>query len=125
VSRRVLVVDDDDDIRMLVRLSLERVGGNEVIEAANGREGLERARAELPDAILLDVMMPEMDGPTTVRELRALPETERIPVVLLTAKVQPRDRERFSELPIAGAIAKPFDPIALPGQLDELLARGG
>ena len=125
MSRRLLVVDDDDDIRMLVRLSLERVGGHEVIEAANGREGLERARAELPDAILLDVMMPEMDGPATVLELRSRPETAAIPVVLLTAKVQPRDRERFAELPIAGAIAKPFDPIALPGQLDEMLARSG
>jgi CheY-like chemotaxis protein len=125
VTRRVLVVDDDDDIRMLVRLSLERVGGNEVIEASNGREGLERARAELPDAILLDVMMPEMDGPTTVRELRLLPETTAIPVVLLTAKIQPRDRERFAELPIAGTISKPFDPIALPGQLDEMLAPRG
>ena len=124
MSRRLLVVDDDDDIRMLVRLSLERVGGNDVIEATNGREGLERAQAELPDAILLDVMMPEMDRLTTVRELRALPETANIPVVLLTAKVQPRDRERFSELPITGTIAKPFDPITLPGQLDELLAHG-
>jgi CheY-like chemotaxis protein len=125
VSRRLLVVDDDDDIRMLVRLSLERVGGNEVIEATNGREGLERACEELPDAILLDVMMPEMDGLATVAELRKRPETAAIPVVLLTAKVQPRDREQFAELPVAGTIAKPFDPIALPGQLEELLARDG
>jgi CheY-like chemotaxis protein len=125
VTRRVLVVDDDDDIRMLVRLSLERVGGNEVIEATNGREGLERARVERPDAILLDVMMPEMDGPATVLELRSRPETAAIPVVLLTAKVQPRDRERFQALPIAGTISKPFDPIRLPALIDELLGSGG
>jgi CheY-like chemotaxis protein len=124
MRRRLLIVDDDDDIRMLVRLSLERVGDNEVIEARNGREGLERACAERPDAILLDVMMPEMDGVTTVRELRARPETAAIPVVLLTAKVQPRDRERFSDLPISGTIAKPFDPIGLPALLDEMLGLG-
>jgi CheY-like chemotaxis protein len=121
----VLVVDDDDDIRMLVRLSLERVGGNEVLEATNGREGLELAQAERPDAILLDVMMPELDGPSTVRELRALRETASIPVVLLTAKVQPRDRERFADLAVTGTIAKPFDPIRLPAQLDELLGGSG
>src|SRR3954454_22237609 len=92
MSRRLLVVDDDDDIRMLVRISLERVGGNEVMEASNGREGLERARRDRPDAILLDVMMPELDGPATVQELRSIPETADIPVVLLTAKVQQRDR---------------------------------
>jgi CheY-like chemotaxis protein len=119
--RRLLVVDDDEDIRMLARLSLERAG-HEVIEAVNGRDGLERARGELPDAILLDVMMPEMDGPTTVRELRAAPETAAIPVILFTAKVQPEDRERFAELPVSGTIPKPFDPLALPRQLDELLA---
>ena len=121
----VLVVDDDDDIRMLVRLSLERVGDNEVLEARNGREGLERARAELPDAILLDVMMPELDGPSTVVELRKLPETAEIPVILLTAKVQPRDQERFAELPITGTIAKPFDPLGLARQVEELLGSGG
>jgi CheY-like chemotaxis protein len=119
--KRVLVIDDDDDIRMLVRLSLQRVGGLEVIEAANGREGVELARAERPDAILLDVMMPEMDGPSAVRELRASPETAAIPVVLLTAKVQARDRERFAQLPIQGTIPKPFDPLELPRQLAEMV----
>jgi CheY-like chemotaxis protein len=123
--RRVLVIDDDDDIRMLVRLSLQRVGGMEVIEATNGRDGLALALAERPDAILLDVMMPEMDGPTTLRELRRVPETASIPVVLLTAKVQSRDRERFAELPIQGTIPKPFDPLELPRQLDEMVGSGG
>jgi CheY-like chemotaxis protein len=122
--KRVLVIDDDDDIRMLVRLSLQRVGGLEVIEASNGREGLDLARSEVPDAILLDVMMPEMDGPTTVLELRRIPETAAIPVVLLTAKVQARDQERFAELPIQGTIPKPFDPLELPRQLREMVATG-
>jgi CheY-like chemotaxis protein len=121
---RVLIIDDDDDVRMLVRMSLERVGGNMVIEAANGRDGIERAISERPDAILLDVMMPGMDGPATVRELRRVPETAGIPVVLLTAKVQPRDQERFAELPVQGTIPKPFDPLELPRQLAELVANG-
>jgi CheY-like chemotaxis protein len=122
---RVLVIDDDDDVRMLVRLSLERVGGKIVIEAASGPEGIERAAAESPCAILLDVMMPAMDGPATLRELRSRPETAQIPVVLLTAKVHPSDHERFSDLPVQGTIAKPFDPLDLARRLDELIASGG
>jgi CheY-like chemotaxis protein len=121
--RRVLVIDDDEDIRMLVRLGLQRVAGIEVLEATNGREGVEVARAERPDAILLDVMMPEMDGPTTVSELRGLPETGAIPIVLLTAKVQ--DRERLAELPIQGTIPKPFDPLELPRHLEEMVGPRG
>jgi CheY-like chemotaxis protein len=122
--KRVLVIDDDPDIRMLVRISLERVG-DEVIEAANGLEGVERARAERPDAILLDVRMPKMDGPATVRELRRAPETAEIPVVLLTATIHPRDRARLDELPIQGTITKPFDPLQLPRELDEMIASSG
>ena len=123
--KRVLVIDDDDDVRMLVRLSLERVGGKTVIEAANGPEGLERATEESPDAILLDVMMPGMDGPATLRELRARPETAAIPVVLLTAKVHPGDRDRFSQLPVQGTIPKPFDPRELARRLDDMIDHGG
>ena len=121
---RVLVIDDDDDVRMLVRMSLERVGGKTVIEAADGREGVERAAADAPDAILLDVMMPGMDGPATLRELRARPETAAIPVVLLTAKAHPSDHDRFSDLPVQGTIAKPFDPLELAGRLDDLVGSG-
>ena len=122
--KRVLVIDDDADIRMLVRMSFERVG-DEVIEATNGLEGVERARAERPDAILLDMLMPKMDGPATVRELKRDPETAEIPVVLLTAMIQPRDRGRVDELPIQGTITKPFDPLRLPRELDEMIASSG
>ena len=122
---RVLIVDDDEDVRMLVRMSLERVGGFEVLTAASGAEGVEHAREQRPDAVLLDVMMPGMDGPATVSALRGSPETADIPIVLLTAKISPHDRERFRDLPINGAIAKPFDPIELPGALTEMLSDDG
>jgi CheY-like chemotaxis protein len=122
---RILIVDDDEDVRMLVRMSLERVGGFEVLSAASGREGVAHAREQQPDAILLDMMMPGMDGRATVAELRGLPETADIPIVLITAKISPRDHERFGDLPIQGAISKPFDPIELPGQIAKLVDAGG
>ena len=116
-EKRVLVVDDEDDIREVVQLSLEVGAGWEVLAAASGPEGIELARSVRPDAILLDVMMPEMDGPTTVLALQADATTRAIPVVLLTAKLQPADRRRFQELGVAGLIAKPFDPLTLHEQL--------
>lgn len=111
--RRVLIIDDEDDIREVAALSLETVAGWEVLLAGSGSAGIAKARQELPDAILLDVMMPGMDGPTTFRELRSSPETAHIPVILLTAKVQSADQKRFSDLGVAAVMFKPFDPLAL------------
>ena len=119
--RRILVVDDEDDIREVAQLSLEMVGGWEVLAASSGAEGIRRAREELPDAILLDVMMPGMDGPTTFESLRADAATRHIPVILLTAKVQSADRRRFEELGVAGVLSKPFDPMELAGQVSAAL----
>lgn len=119
--RTILIIDDEDDIREVAQVSLELVGGLRVIAASSGAEGLARAAAERPDAILLDVMMPEMDGPTTVQRLRAEAATRDIPVILLTAKVQASDRQRFDALGVAGVLAKPFDPMALAGQIAKLL----
>lgn len=116
-ARRILVIDDDDDIREVAQTSLELVGGHEVLTAASGGDGLASARAERPDAILLDVMMPGMDGPATLRRLRAEPATRAIPVVLLTAKVRADDRAFFAGLDVAGVISKPFDPVGLPTQV--------
>jgi CheY-like chemotaxis protein len=121
VSRRVLVVDDDDAIREVAQSSLEMVAGWEVEVASSGQEAVQLCLADPPDAILLDVMMPAMDGPTTYAQLQADSRTRAIPVVLLTAKVQPSERRRWEEIGVAGVLAKPFDPLGLPGQVADLL----
>src|SRR6476661_8039317 len=99
VVRRILVVDDDELILEVAQMSLEMVGGWSVTTAADGQEGLERARADLPDAIVMDVMMPGMDGPTGALALRADPATAGIPIVLLTAKVLAPERAAMAALP--------------------------
>lgn len=116
-ERRVLLVDDEDDIRFVARASLERLAGWDVLAASSGAEGIELARAEQPDAIVLDVMMPGMDGPATLAALRADPATAGIPVVFLTAKIQAEERRRLEELGAAGVVAKPFDPMGLADEL--------
>ena len=121
MTKRILVVDDEDHIREVAAASLEMLGGWEVLTAQCGAEGLAQARAEQPDAILLDVMMPDMDGPTVVEHLQAGPTTRHIPVILLSAKVQPGDRRRFRDLAVEAVIAKPFDPINLPVKVAEVL----
>lgn len=120
---RILVIDDDDDIREVAQVTLEVMGGWEVLTARSGQEGLQLARSAKPDGILLDVMMPDMDGPTTLEHLRADPATADIPVIFLTAKVQAMDRKRLQDLPVAGLIAKPFDPLALSDQIASVLLR--
>ncbi len=115
--RRVLIIDDEDDIREVAALSLESVAGWEVIRASSGIEGLARAAEYQPDAILLDVMMPGMDGPSTFRELRKNEATRRIPVLLLTAKVQSTDQRRFADLGVEAVLFKPFDPMTLSSQI--------
>lgn len=117
----VLVVDDDESIREVTQLSLELVGGWTVTTASSGPEALAAAVAERPDAILLDVMMPGMDGPATCRLLHDHPETQDIPVLFLTAKVQRTEQEEWTELPIAGVLAKPFDPMGLCRSVSSLL----
>ena len=119
--RRVLVVDDDDLILEVATMSLEAVGGWVVTTAADGSEGVERALAEQPDAIVMDVMMPGMDGPTAALAIKAEPATSHIPIVLLTAKVQAADRAAFASLPVEGVLVKPFDPMLLPAELSALL----
>src|SRR6201996_5956617 len=119
--RHILIIDDEDDIREVAQLSLESVAGWTVSTARSGAEGIERAKAEKPDAILMDVMMPAMDGPTTFREMQKLPETADIPVVLLTAKVQGVDQRRFAGLGVAAVLFKPFDPLTLAEQMSSAL----
>lgn len=120
--RRVLIVDDDDSIREIAAVSLEVVGGHEVLTARSGEDALALLAAQGVDVILLDVMMPRLDGPSTVTRLKADPATRGIPVVMLTAKAQTREKADLSALPgVAGVIAKPFDPMALPGLLAQIL----
>jgi CheY-like chemotaxis protein len=125
MSRKILLVDDEDDIREVAQMSLEMTAGWDVVTASSGADGLRLAAAERPDAILLDVMMPGMDGPATARALKAAPETADIPVILLTAKVQAADRRRFDDLGVAGILAKPFDPMSLADEVRRVLGWGG
>ncbi len=120
-TNRILVIDDEDDIREVARASLELMGGLEVILASSSQEGLMKAETEQPDAILLDVMLPDMDGAATFKKLQGNPATAQIPVILLTAKVQSADQRRFANLGVAAVIAKPFDPVTLPDQIATVL----
>lgn len=120
-SKRVLVVDDEERIREVVQVSLEMIAGWDVLEASSAQEGMERAIVERPDAILLDVSMPDMDGLSLFRKLQENDVTRSIPVVLLTAKVQPNDHLQFSQLGLAGVIAKPFDPLMLANQVARVM----
>jgi CheY-like chemotaxis protein len=119
--KRILVIDDEDVIQEVVQGCLEDLGGWDTLLASSGAEGLRVAATERPDAILLDVSMPDMDGVETVQKLRSNSVTQNIPVILLTAKVQPADQVRFSELGVVGVIAKPFDPMTLADQVADLL----
>lgn len=121
MSYRILIIDDEDDIREVAAMSLETVAGWEVMVANSGVQGLSRAAMYRPDAILLDVMMPGMDGPTTFRELQKNPVTAQIPVLFLTAKVQATDRRRFADLGIHAVLVKPFDPMTLSSQIASVL----
>jgi CheY-like chemotaxis protein len=121
MSYRILIIDDEDDIREVAAMSLETVAGWEVMVANSGVQGLSRAAMYRPDAILLDVMMPGMDGPTTFRELQKNPITAQIPVLFLTAKVQATDRRRFADLGIHAVLVKPFDPMTLSSQIASVL----
>ena len=121
---KVLIIDDEDDIRRVARLSLVRIGGLEVVEAASGADGVRKAAEERPDAILLDVMMPAMDGPQTLAALRAQESTASIPVVFLTAKAMASELAHLKAMGAVGILTKPFDPMTLPAQLKEAVARG-
>jgi CheY-like chemotaxis protein len=111
---RLLYVDDDPTLALLTRISLERVGGFTVKTCSSGTEALAEVEAFAPDLILLDVMMPVLDGPATLQALRRLPGLADVPVIFMTAKVQGDELARYRELGAADVIGKPFDPVKLP-----------
>jgi CheY-like chemotaxis protein len=124
MSRRLLLVDDDVAIREIAQISLERVGDWTVIPAPSGAVAVEAADKDGPfEVVLLDVAMPGLDGPSTLKHLRDGPLPDDVPVVFLTAKVQPADQEHLRSLGAAGVISKPFDPMTLPDELNEILGK--
>jgi CheY-like chemotaxis protein len=118
---KVMMIDDEPDIRQVGQMSLKAVGKWQVVLAKSGSEGVELAAKELPDVILLDVMMPGMDGPTTLAKLREAEASARIPVIFMTAKVQKHEVERYVALGAAGVISKPFDPMTLPREVRRII----
>jgi len=122
---RILMIEDDLDIQAVARLVLETLGGFTVEVCSRGQEALETAPVFRPDMILLDVMMPGMDGPTTLMHLRALPDMEKVPVVFMTAKVMPDEIDHYKTLGALDVIRKPFDPMALPATLNTIWGKCG
>jgi CheY-like chemotaxis protein len=118
---RILIIDDEADIREVTALTLETVAGWQVIQAPSGAQGIRRASLEQPDAILLDVMMPDIDGPTTFQILKQNGTTTHIPILLLTAKVQGQDRRKLDALGAAAILSKPFDPLTLAADISKIL----
>ncbi len=118
---RVLHVDDEPDIREIVQISLSLDPRLTVKSCSSGGEALKMAADWLPNLIILDVMMPEMDGPTTFARLREIPEINKIPVVFMTARAQTREIEHFKQLGAAGVISKPFDPLALAASVRDCM----
>lgn len=111
--KKILYAEDEADIRDIAQISLEDIGGFSVTYCSNGKEVLEKAKTFRPDLLLLDVMMPEMDGPTALVELRKLPYFETIPVIFMTAKIQPDELAKYKEIGAIDTIVKPFDPMKL------------
>jgi CheY-like chemotaxis protein len=124
MSRRLLLVDDDDGVRFVARSALERVGGWTVTAVSSGAEAISEAITAPPDAILLDVMMPGLDGPSTLAQLRENPVTAGIPVIFLTAKARSSQHDTLLELGATGVLVKPFDPMQLSNQVAALLGFG-
>ena len=121
--QRILYVEDEPDIQAVAKLALEMVGGFTVKVCSSGEEALQEAEDFAPDMILLDVMMPGMDGPSTLQSLRSLAPLANIPAVFMTAKVQPHEVAHYKSLGALDVIPKPFDPMALAGQVRAIWER--
>ncbi len=118
--KRILYVEDEADIQAVAKMALETVGGFMVKTCDSGKEAIEKAPEFLPDLIILDVMMPHMDGPKTLEELRKIPELNSVPVVFMTAKVQPHEIAKYKKLGAVDVIDKPFDPMTLSDKVKQI-----
>ncbi|MBB6342830.1 CheY-like chemotaxis protein [Pseudomonas fluvialis] len=121
--KRILHVEDDRSIQAVAKLALETLGGFEVLSCLSGQEALDQVQGFNPDFILLDVMMPGMDGPATLSKLRELVDIEQVPVAFMTAKVQPQEIEQYRQLGAREVIVKPFDPMTLAAQVRSIWSR--
>ena len=115
--QRILHVEDDRSIQAVAKVALEAVGGFQVLSCSGGQEALDKVLDFAPHFILLDVMMPDMDGPQTLERLRNLSDLQQIPVAFMTAKVQPQEVEHYRQLGALDVIVKPFDAMKLAGQV--------
>lgn len=120
-AKRILLIDDEKALSVVIKTCLQKLGGWTVVTAELGSEGLMKAETTQPDAILLDIMMPDLDGFTVLQRLKSNPVTQAIPVVLLTAKVQSAHQSEYAQLDIAGVLVKPFDPLKLADQVAQAL----
>ena len=111
---KIMLVEDEPDIQAIARLSLESVGGFQLLVCGSGEEALSKIASYLPDMILLDVMMPGMDGLETLGHIRDMPDQQDTPVVFMTAKAQPQEVRQYMDIGAADVITKPFDPMLLP-----------
>lgn len=121
--KTILYVEDEEDIRSIAQIALEDIGGFTLKNCTNGEEALAAAESFVPDLILLDVMMPGMDGPTTLNELRKNPKFSNIPAIFITAKIQADEISEYKSLGALDVISKPFDPITLAAQIKEIWSR--
>lgn len=121
--KRILMVEDDPDIQAIAQVALEVLGGFMVQLCSSGREAIREAPRYQPDLILLDVMMPAMDGPATLSALRALPSVVATPVIFMTAKVQPYEVQQYRALGALDVIVKPFDPMTLAETITRIWAQ--
>jgi two-component system, OmpR family, response regulator len=118
--KRILYVEDEPDIRLVAKMALEAVGGYEVFACESGLEALEKAAGAKPDLLLLDVMMPGMDGPSTLKALRETFAIDDTPVIFMTAKVQAAEIAQYKALGALDVIAKPFDPMQVSAQINRI-----
>ncbi|MEO0351233.1 MAG: response regulator [Cyanobacteria bacterium P01_A01_bin.15] len=121
-TKHILIIDDDADIREATQLCLELTGHWDVWKASNGPEGIAIAQSKAPDVILLDMMMPGMDGLAILQRLQDNPKTQQIPIIILTAKAQSHEQEYFGQLKVLSVITKPYDPMTISDQIFSALA---